>query len=115
MEDNVAYDLYNKLLQQTGNKIASQGWSNNEVSLLHWSIQRYCKNKGITQHDLNPKNWATISGFVPGRSDKDCEAKFNQGLFLNADEADLVVHQNKGAGTGQVSDQNYLINELEAH
>lgn len=84
VEDQVAYGLYNKFASMVGQPgyQTNETWSNDEVVLLNWSIQRYCQNKGITQHDLNPKNWITISGFVPGRTNQQCEAKFNQGLYI---------------------------------
>ena len=84
MEDKVAYELYNKLayIIEQPDYIHSDEWTNNETTLLNWSIHQYCEKKGITLHDLNPSNWATISGFVPGRGFKECEAKFAQGLYL---------------------------------
>ena len=94
LEDKDAYDLYNKLdgaVKEEGQNDGND-WTNEEVSLLNWSIHRYCKDKGITQHDLNPKNWRTISGYVPGRSDKDCEKKFNNGLYHIIDEDRSGAH-----------------------
>lgn len=73
--------IYQKLFTQNQSRDTSASiknlWTEEEIKLLSWAINKYCFEAGILKSTIGAKDWEKISMIVPGRNTAQCRYKWS--------------------------------------
>ena len=63
--------IYQKLaaINLHGNNLIKRNWTNDEIRLLEFAVDKFCQSSKRSVNTLTTKDWKSIATFIPGRTE----------------------------------------------
>lgn len=97
-------------------KFQKKNWNEEDIQLLFWIVDKYCKLNSTTHKHLSEQDWKTISAFIPSKSTSGAQFKWlqmqktsvtNQPWTKDEDQILIKLVQQYGKSWSNISKQLY--------